>query len=106
MGVSCCLSLGACTTSATTTSRLPAATAACKIGTLPDVLGRPDTLLADNGYFSEANVQACVAGGIEPLIALGREAHHPSLQEPSAAPCSLRGKLHRRASAADRPKWR
>src|SRR5512141_3148964 len=56
-----------------------------KIGTLPDVLGRPDTLLADNGYFSEANVQACVAGGIEPLIALGREAHHPSLQERFAA---------------------
>src|SRR5512134_3543080 len=42
-------------------------------------------LLADNGYFSEANVQACVAGGIEPLIALGREAHHPSLQERFAA---------------------
>jgi len=56
-----------------------------KIGTLPDALGRPDTLLADNGYFSEANVQACVAGGIEPLIALGREAHHPSLQERFAA---------------------
>src|SRR5512132_4605537 len=56
-----------------------------KIGTLPDVLGRPDTLLADNGYFSEANVQACVAGGIEPLIALGREAHHQSLQQRFAA---------------------
>lgn len=56
-----------------------------KIGTLPDVLGRPDMLLADNGYFSEANVQACVAGGIEPLIALGREAHHLSLQERFAA---------------------
>jgi hypothetical protein len=26
-------------------------------------------------------VQACGAAGIEPLIALGREAHHPSLSE-------------------------
>jgi hypothetical protein len=30
-------------------------------------------------------VQACVAGAIEPLIALGREAHHPSLTERFAA---------------------
>ncbi len=30
-------------------------------------------------------MQACVAGGIEPLIALGREAHHPSLQQRFAA---------------------
>ena len=56
-----------------------------KIAHLPDALGKPDTLLADNGYFSEANVQACVAARIEPLIALGREAHHPSLQERFAA---------------------
>ena len=30
------------------------------------------SLLADNGYFSEANVEACQAAGINPLIALGR----------------------------------
>ena len=38
-------------------------------------------MLADNGYFSEANVKACAAAGVEPLIALGRDAHHQSLRE-------------------------
>ena len=47
-------------------------------------LGKTDTLLADNGYFSEANVNACVAAGIDPVIAMGREAHHPSLDERAA----------------------
>ena len=48
---------------------------------LPDEIGKPDTLLADNGYFSAANVAACAAAGIEPLIATGRQPHHPSLDE-------------------------
>jgi|SRR5216684_4458832 len=52
-----------------------------KIGTLPEDLGEPATLLADNGYFSAANVAACAAAGIAPLIALGRQSHHPSLSE-------------------------
>ena len=52
-----------------------------KLAALPVDLGQPETLLADTGYFSAANVQACGAAGIEPLIALGREAHHPSLSE-------------------------
>ena len=52
---------------------------------LPDAIGQPDTLLADNGYFSAANVAACAAAGIEPLIATGREVHHPSLDERFAA---------------------
>lgn len=43
---------------------------------LEDQLGKVDTLLADNGYFSQDNVQACAKCGITPLIALGREAHH------------------------------
>jgi hypothetical protein len=38
-------------------------------------------LLADNGYFSEANVTACEAAKIEPLIALGRQPHYPALNE-------------------------
>ena len=50
-----------------------------KLAELPDALGKVDELLADNGYFSEANVNACAAAGIEPVIAMGREAHHPSL---------------------------
>jgi transposase len=48
---------------------------------LPDTLGKPDTLLADNGYFSKDNVQACVKQKITPLIALGREAHHLPLKQ-------------------------
>jgi hypothetical protein len=51
---------------------------------LPEVLGKAETLLADNGYFSAANVAACEAVTVQPLIAMarrGREAHHPSLSE-------------------------
>jgi hypothetical protein len=52
-----------------------------KIAELPGELGAVDTLLADNGYFSERNVNASAAQGIEPVIAMGREAHHPSLAD-------------------------
>jgi hypothetical protein len=57
-----------------------------KLAELPEALGKPDTLLADNGYFSAANVTACQAAGIDPLIALGRERHYPTLEEHFAAP--------------------
>jgi hypothetical protein len=56
-----------------------------KFAALPADLGQPETLLADTGYFSAANVEVCGAAGIEPLIALSREAHHPSLAERFAA---------------------
>ena len=56
-----------------------------KIADLPDELGKAEALLADNGYFSEGNVNACAAAGIDPVIAMGREAHHPSLDERFAA---------------------
>src|SRR5665811_1659253 len=52
-----------------------------KIADLPEGLGEVGELLADNGYFSEANVNACAAAGIDPVIAMGREAHHPSLDQ-------------------------
>ena len=52
-----------------------------KIGALPEELGEPETLLADTGYFSAANVEACEKAGIEPLIAMGRQPHHPPLAE-------------------------
>jgi hypothetical protein len=57
-----------------------------KLAGLPEALGRPDTLLADSGYFSAANVTGCQAAGLGPLIALGREEHHPTLAERFAAP--------------------
>jgi transposase len=54
-----------------------------KIGALPEGLGDPETLLADTGYFSAANVETCEKAGIEPLIAMGRQPHHPPLAERS-----------------------
>jgi transposase len=52
-----------------------------KIGDLPEALGEPETLLADTGYFSAANVAACHAAGIDPLIAMGRQPHYPPLDD-------------------------
>jgi hypothetical protein len=52
-----------------------------KLKALPEELGKPETLLADNGYFSASNVTACETADIAPLIATGRNAHHPSSAE-------------------------
>jgi len=57
-----------------------------KIADLPNELGEVGELLADNGYFSESNVNACAAAGVDPVIAMGREAHHPPLEERFAGP--------------------
>jgi len=57
-----------------------------KIGALPKELGEAETLLADTGYFSGANVEACEKAGVEPLIAMGRQPHHPPLAERFEAP--------------------
>jgi transposase len=43
-------------------------------------IGTPTALLADAGYYSELNVERCIAAGIEPFISVGREAHHWSLK--------------------------
>jgi hypothetical protein len=43
-----------------------------RIEALPAELGKPKTLLADAGYFSEANVM-CAAAKIDPTIAQGRQ---------------------------------
>ena len=53
---------------------------------LPEELGEAETLLADTGYFSAGNVAACEAAAIEPLIAMGRQPHHPPLAERFADP--------------------
>lgn len=52
-------------------------------------LGMPQQLCADTGFFSAANVNACVAAGIEPLIAMGREAHYPGLLARFTEPAPL-----------------
>jgi len=53
---------------------------------LPQKLGQVEHLLADNGYFSEANVKACEHATITPLLATGRAVHHPTLEERFADP--------------------
>jgi hypothetical protein len=52
-----------------------------KLQALPEGLNQPEQCLADAGYFSEANVDTCEAAGIEPLIALHRDEHHPHWSE-------------------------
>src|SRR5208283_4240037 len=57
-----------------------------KLEALPAELGETETLLADAGYFSSPNVEACVKAGVEPVIAMGRQPHHPPLAERFAKP--------------------
>jgi transposase len=59
---------------------------------LPEGLGRVKRLLADSGYASEDNVNACAQAKIQPLIALGREAHHGSPFDRFAEPAPLPSK--------------
>jgi len=73
-----------------------------KLAALPPELGQVETLLADTGYCSEANVQACVAADIDPLLAMGRQPHHPPLAErfapdppPPEQPTPLEAMAHR-----------
>ena len=69
---------------------------------LPDELGRVKRLLADNGYFSAANVERCVAAKIEPLLAAGRDAHHAHWEDRFTEPAPL----SEPASVVDRMKHR
>lgn len=55
------------------------------LAALPQALGTPSHMLADTGYFSAANVTACGTAGIEPMIAMGRQGHHPPVFERFAA---------------------
>ena len=59
---------------------------------LPEDLGRVKRLLADTGYASEDNVNACAQAKIQPLIALGREPHHGSPFDRFAEPAPLPSK--------------
>lgn len=52
-----------------------------KVNALPESLGQASDLLADTGYFSAANVNACVASNITPLLAVGRDHHNPCVFE-------------------------
>ena len=78
----------------------PAVTQACndkeqvepmlaQLAALPESLGKADTLLADTGYFSAANVAACEKAGIDPYIAVKRENHHQPPLERFAEPMPI-----------------
>ena len=52
---------------------------------LPKELGQIDTLLADTGYFSAANVAVCQAQDVQPLLSMKRQSHHLPVLERFAA---------------------
>jgi transposase len=56
---------------------------------LPRVLGRVTDAVADNGYFSQANVDACAQRRISPLLTPKRDAHNLPLAERWAEPHPL-----------------
>jgi hypothetical protein len=60
-----------------------------KLEALPEGLNQPQQLLADSGFYSEKNVDACHAAGIKPLIAVGREQHHPHWRSRFEEPAPL-----------------
>ena len=72
------------------------------LASLPEAWGRVKQLLADNGYFSAANVETCVAAKIEPLLAAGRDRHHPHWADRFTEPPPLAEP----ASAVERMKHR
>lgn len=69
-------------------------------------LGRPSQLLAETGYFSAANVDACEQAGITPLIAMKRTQHHEPVLERFTEPPPLSGDADAVASMAHRLKTR
>lgn len=55
----------------------------------PEGLNQPKIWLADTGYYSEKNVTSCIAAGIDPLIAVKRDEHHPGWRERFTEPAPL-----------------
>ena len=67
---------------------------------LPEALGKVEQVLGDNGFFSAANVELCVAAKVDPLLAAGRDRHHPHWEDRFTEPPAL----IEPASAVDRMK--
>ena len=70
------------------------------VASIPPALGTPEAAALDHGYFSAANIETLEAGGIDPYIATGREAHHQSWEAyfatapaPPAADASAKEKM-------------
>lgn len=76
-----------------------------------DKIGLPSHFVADTGFFSAANVDACEAAGVVPLIAMKREQHHmpvwerfsepPPLPEGADAVTTMAHRLKTRSGRAD-----
>jgi transposase len=60
-----------------------------RLQALPTDLIEVEQAVADTGYFSANNVAACEQVGIEPLIAMGRDAHHPQWSERFSEPAAV-----------------
>ncbi len=52
-----------------------------ELGKLPEEMGEVDKAAADNGYFSQDNVERLEKEGVTPYIASGRQAHYAPLEE-------------------------
>lgn len=52
-------------------------------------LGDAHSLIADSGYCSESNVTACEDAGIEPLMSVARQEHHPHWRARFTEPAPL-----------------
>ncbi len=55
------------------------------VDAIPAELGRPNAAALDTGYFSAGNIAGFTERGIDPYIATGGDAHHPSWHERFAA---------------------
>ena len=55
----------------------------------PQTCGAVEQVIADAGFYSESNVQACEAAKIEPYIAMARDEHHPNWRERHSEPAPL-----------------
>lgn len=56
------------------------------LGNLPEQLAQVNDIIADTGYFSQSNVEACEEAGINPLIAVGRDKHNQRLEDRFSEP--------------------
>jgi hypothetical protein len=72
-----------------------------ELAKVPESVGCPQNLNADNGYYSENNVDACEDASVEPYIAMGREKHNlgplERFSSPGAAPDREAGAVERMA---------
>ena len=73
-----------------------------RLDAVGEVVGQPGAVLADAGYYSDANVKRCEDAGMVPYIASGRERHNVPLAERvesaarGEAPCGgVAGMRHR-----------